>query len=81
MDNIDIIDPTFSLDTPNLCEFNFDNILSRTDDYGMYLYVGIASFVIIIGAFIFYNYFKNKTSKQNEDDCPGGFCTMGQPNQ
>jgi hypothetical protein len=74
MDNIDIIDPTFSLDAPNLNELISDN--GSTDDYAIYIYIGIALFIVLIGVFLFNKFFKNNSREQNEEDCPGGFCTM-----
>jgi hypothetical protein len=82
MDNIDIIDPTFSLDVSNLNDLISDNdINGLTDDYAIYIYIGIALLVVIIGVFIFNKITKNNTNQQNEEDCPGGFCVMNQSNK
>lgn len=82
MDNIDIIDPTFSLDVPNFNEIISDNIVNETtEDYAIYIYIGVALLVFIICIFIFKHVFKTKMSEENEDDCPGGFCTMNPSNK
>jgi hypothetical protein len=74
MDSIDITDSVFSLDVPQLIG-NTNTIDGY--DYTMYIYIGSAVLIILIGIFI-YRYYKNK---QNEEDCPGGFCTMEQNNR
>ena len=76
MDSIDITDSVFSLDVSQVIG---NNINGETNyDYTMYIYIGLAVLIILIGIFI-YRYYKNK---QNEEDCPGGFCsTMEQNNR
>jgi hypothetical protein len=73
MDSIDITDSAFALDVPSM-----DGILTTggdgSIDYTMFIYIGIAIVVAIFGIFI-YKYYQNKNSIQ-EEDCPGGFCTM-----
>jgi len=73
MDGIDITDSAFALDVPSM-----ESILTTggdgSTDYTMFIYIGIAIVVVIIGILI-YKYFQNKNIVQ-EEDCPGGFCTM-----
>ena len=63
MDNIDITDSAFSLEVPDL-----NNIISSGEsiitDYTMFIYIFI------------YNFYQNKRNNQDEN-CSGGFCTMG----
>jgi hypothetical protein len=72
MDGIDITDSAFALDVPNV-----DSILTAggdgSTDYTMFMYIGFA-ILVLIGLFI-YKFYQNKNSEQQED-CPGGFCTM-----
>lgn len=72
MDAIDITDSAFALDTPSV-----NNVLNGGDstfaDYTLFIYVGAAILVVVIGMFIFKLY-QNK--KNQQEDCPGGFCTM-----
>jgi uncharacterized membrane protein YfhO len=77
MDSIDITDSVFSLDVPDLNQVigSVDDVLSN--DYTMYIYIGISILVIIIGMFIF-KFHQNKKREQSGDDCEGGFCTMNQ---
>lgn len=77
MDSIDITDSVFSLDVPDLNQVigSVDDVLSN--DYTMYIYIGISILVIIIGMFIF-KFYQNKKREQSGDDCEGGFCTMNQ---
>lgn len=75
MDSIDIIDPTFSLSAPN---FN-ESIDNGAGDYTTYIYIGIASLVIVVGLFL-YTTAKSRENNSTEEDCPGGFCTMNQAN-
>lgn len=74
MDNIDITDSAFSLEVPDL-----NNIISSggssTTDYTMFIYIGAAILIAIIGMFIF-KFYQNKKDS-SDDTCPGGFCTMG----
>jgi hypothetical protein len=75
--DIDITDSTFSLDIPDI-NSEFGNILEKsTSDYTMYIYIGVAILVSIIGMFIF-KFYQNKMNAQNVNDCEGGFCTMNQ---
>ena len=74
MDSIDITDSVFSLDVSQVIG---NNINGETNyDYTMYIYIGSAVLIILIGIFI-YRYYKNK---QNEEDCTGGFCSTMEPN-
>jgi len=69
MDVIDITDSAFSLDVPNILSAG----ASGSTDYTMFIYIGAAILVAIIGMFI-YKFYQNK--KNQEEDCQGGFCTM-----
>ena len=77
MDSIDITDSAFSLDVPNLNQVidSVDGVVSN--DYTMYIYIGVAILVIVVGMFIF-KFYQNKKREQSGDDCEGGFCTMNQ---
>ena len=78
MDSIDITDAAFSLDVPDLNQVIDSvggNILT---DYTMYIYIGAAILVVIIGMFIF-KFYQNKKTSNSEEDCPGGFCPMNKP--
>ena len=72
MDSIDITDSAFSLDAPS-----GNNILIESGsiftDYTIFIYIGVAILVIVIAMFI-YKFYQNKQNQQQ--DCPGGFCTM-----
>ena len=74
MDNIDITDSAFSLEVPDL-----NNIISSGEsiitDYTMFIYIGAAILIAIISMFI-YNFYQNKRNNQDKN-CSGGFCTMG----
>jgi len=75
MDAIDITDSAFALDVPSM------NSLLTTGgdglpDYNMFIYIGIAIVLVIIGILI-YKFYQNKKNV-SEEDCPGGFCTMEQ---
>lgn len=74
MDSIDITDSTFSLDVPSIIGGG-NNLTDST----IYLYIGAAILVAIIGYFVF-KFYKNKNSGTaiSELDCEGGFCTMGE---
>ena len=84
MDSIDITDSTFSLDIRNLNQVIDSNTMTMggdtNGDYTMYIYIGVAALVVIIGMFIFKFYQNKKTNESvfdnGEQDCPGGFCTM-----
>jgi len=73
MDAIDITDSAFALDVPSM-----ESIITTggdgSTDYTMFIYIGIAIVVAIIGILI-YKFYQNKNNVQ-EQDCPGGFCTM-----
>jgi len=75
MDGIDITDSAFALDVPSV-----DNILTAggdsSTDYTIFMYIGVAILIVISGLFI-YKFYQNKSSEQ-EEDCPGGFCTMNE---
>lgn len=75
MDSIDITDSVFSLDVPDLNQVigSVDGVVSN--DYTMYIYIGVAILVIIIGMFIF-KFYQNKKREKSIDDCEGGFCPM-----
>ncbi len=76
MDSIDITDSAFSLNIPNVNEIIPTHIISS--DYSTYIYIGIASLILLIAFFIF-KYYQNKKNTQqsnNNLDCPGGFCPM-----
>jgi hypothetical protein len=77
MDSIDITDSTFSLDVPDLNEFS-DSIGSvMNSDYTMYIYIGVAIVVVVLGMFVFHKFMnKQKDLNNNDNDCPGGFCTL-----
>lgn len=77
MDNIDITDSTFSLDVPDINQISESSGGGSVSDYTMYIYIGAAILVIIIGMFIF-KFYQNKKKEQIGDDCPGGFCTMNE---
>jgi hypothetical protein len=44
-------------------------------DYSRFIYFGVAIVAAIIGVLV-YKFYQNKTNGQ-EEDCAGGFCTMG----
>jgi len=73
IDSIDITDSAFSLDVP----ITVPEIIDGTTDYTMFIYIGVAIILLIVGMFI-YKIYKNKNVNEEtiEDDCPGGFCTM-----
>lgn len=76
MDSIDITDSAFSLNIPDVNEIIPTSILSS--NYSTYIYIGIASLIILIG-FMIFKYYQNKknTNQSNNNlDCPGGFCSM-----
>ncbi len=74
IDSIDITDSAFSLDVP---EINIVGGGNSTTDYTMFIYIGIAIIVLIVGMFI-YKVYQNKKATQVVEDCPGGFCTMNE---
>jgi hypothetical protein len=81
MDSIDITDSTFSLAMPDINNVMSSDIIggSIKTDYNMYMYIGVAILIGLIGVFV-YKYYKNKKNNQSEIDCPGGFCTINQNN-
>jgi hypothetical protein len=72
MDGIDITDSAFALDVPGIIPTGGG---LDSWDYSMYISIGTAIVAAIIG-FIIYKFYQNKSNDQ-EEDCPGGFCTMG----
>lgn len=79
MDGIDITDAAFALDTPTINSI-IDTNGGGSTDYTMFIYIAVAILAAIIGFFV-YKFYKNKNNQQ-EEDCPGGFCTMeNQPNR
>jgi hypothetical protein len=77
MDAIDITDSAFSLDATD-ANMIFGG--SSINDYTMFIYIGAAILIIIIGMFI-YNFYQNKKNSENQGqelDCERGFCTMEQ---
>ena len=71
MDNIDITDSAFALDTSSVNSILNVGSDSFTD-YTIFIYIGAAIFVIIIAVFIHKLY----NNKLQQEDCQGGFCTM-----
>lgn len=78
MDSIDITDATFSLDVPDINQAIGSSGGGVSNEYTMYIYFGIGALIAIIGMFIFYKFYRNKKGNQNDEDCPGGFCTMNE---
>jgi len=80
MDSIDITDSAFSLDVSDVVgDIGSSNM--DTNDYTMYLYIGAAILVIMIGTYIFNIYKKNRVNNNDNNDnndCVGGFCTINQ---
>jgi hypothetical protein len=74
MDSIDITDAAFALDNPTI-----NNIIDTTGggstDYTMFISIGVAILAAIVG-FIAYRFYQNKNGQEEQEDCPGGFCTM-----
>lgn len=66
MDNIDIIDSTFSLENTT------SMIGGENFDYSPFIYLAIAIFGVFFGMYIYNTYLK----KSSTLDCEGGFCTM-----
>jgi hypothetical protein len=81
MDSIDITDSAFSLEVPNVNEVVNEVVIQDMtggkSDYTMFMYIGIAILLGLIGMVI-YKYYQNKKNNQSEQDCPGGFCSMNQ---
>ena len=75
MDAIDITDSAFSLDFPNTNDIiTMDGDMK---DYTMFIYIGAAILVAFIGMFVYKLYMNKKVNENQELDCEGGFCTMG----
>jgi len=77
MDSIDITDLEFSLENSDI-NSPISSEGSTIKDYSLFIYIGGAILIIIIGMFI-YKYYQNKKQSQpnmNDLDCEGGFCTM-----
>jgi hypothetical protein len=75
MDAIDITDSAFSLGIPDV-----NNVISvggGFQDYTMFIYIGAAILVAFIGMFIYKFYMNKRVNDNQELDCEGGFCTMG----
>ena len=75
MDNIDITDSAFSLDIPNINNVVASDIGGSSNDYTMFIYIGAAILVALIGMFI-YKFYQNKQRNNDNMDCTGGFCNM-----
>jgi len=75
MDGIDITDSAFSLDVPGVDSSSVISGGSNSTYYTMFIYIGVAILAAMIGLFV-YKYYQNKKTTQEEEDCPGGFCTM-----
>lgn len=81
MDSIDITDSAFSLDVSDVVGDIIGSSNMDTNDYTMYLYIGAAILVIIIGTYIFNIYKKNRLNNNDNNDnidCTAGFCMMNQ---
>jgi hypothetical protein len=74
MDGIDITDSAFALDVPGV-DGTVISGGSNSTYYSIFIYIGVAILAAMIGMFI-YKFYQNKKNKQ-EEDCSGGFCTMG----
>jgi hypothetical protein len=89
MENIDITSSEFSLgNIANLGEsinlFNSKGGGMEENDSIMYMYVGVAILIGIVGMLIYKFYFNKKPSVHFDEenvDCTGGFCTMGTQQQ
>jgi hypothetical protein len=88
MDNIDIIDPNFSLDNFSKEYLGGGSYISENNfSYSIFMYIFI-SILVIGGGYLFYKYYKNRKLNyvnegnennevnENSVDCPGGFCVM-----
>jgi hypothetical protein len=75
MDDIDITDSAFSL---GIADTN-DVITTGggLNDYTMFIYIGSAILIAIIGMFVYKFYINKKANDNQQLDCEGGFCTMG----
>ena len=71
MDAIDIRDTAFSLDIPDTNE-----VINMSNDYNIFIYMGAAILIVIIGMFIYKFYINKTVNKNQQNDCEGGFCTM-----
>lgn len=74
--DIDIADPAFSLGIGGVNDVITSNI--DMSDYTMFIYIGAAILVAVIGMFIYKFYVTKQNSENKSLDCEGGFCTMGQ---
>ncbi len=75
MDSIDITDSAFSLGFSDV-----NNVIAGGDslkDYTIFIYIGAAILVAFIGMFVYKFYMNKKVNENQELDCEGGFCTMG----
>ena len=75
MDSIDITDSAFSLGIPDV-----NDIIAMDGgfkDYTMFIYIGAAILIAIIGMFVYKFYINKKANGNQQLDCEGGFCTMG----
>jgi hypothetical protein len=74
IDSIDITDAAFSLNGPTPTPVQETIGVSGTTDYTMFIYIGVAVIVLIVGFFIYKTY----RTRQNAsaEDCEGGFCNM-----
>lgn len=70
MDSIDIIDPTFALNMSN----TIDEVIS-TNDNSIFIYIGVAISILIIGLILYKIYYVKQCRENSEIDCDGGFCT------
>ena len=68
MDNIDITDSVFSLDIPESnTVLNSVTGGSSSNNYTMYIYIGIAALIILGGMYVFKMYQNRKNSQSNEN--------------
>ena len=73
MENIDIIDPNFSLS--NNIDLGNDNMLSDYNEH-LWLWIGVFVFVVFSGLILYRFYQSKKEDNENQLDCLGGFCNM-----
>lgn len=82
MDSIDITDSAFTLEVPDTNQIigSSNMIGGSSNDYTMYIYIGVALLLIVVGMYIFKLYQNKKNTQYNGEnlDCPGGFCTINQ---
>jgi hypothetical protein len=74
IDSIDITDAAFSLNGHIPTPVQEAIGVTGTTDYTMFIYIGVAVIVLIVGFFIYKTY----RTRQNAsaEDCEGGFCNM-----